>query len=153
MAQSNAYTNKFFSTDFMKNLMPSNGMFPFDFSNMMEIQRKNMQTFAEIQQAAIENMQMIAHRQAEILSRMVQDNATMAQQIMIEGTPEEKVARQADMARKAYEHSMDGMNELTDMVATSGRKTGDMISKRVTASLTEFKSSVEKKKSGNKVAA
>ncbi len=152
MAQSTTYANKFFNADFMKNLMPANSLFPFDLGNLMETQRKNMQALTEIQQMAVENIQAITQRQTEILSRMVQDNTAMAQQIMVEGTPEEKVVRQADMVRKAYEHSIDGMNELTELVRRSGKETSEIISKRVTASLTEFKSSIEKTKSGSKAA-
>ena len=153
MAQSNAHTSKFFNNDFMKSLMPSSGLLPFDFSNLMEIQRKNMQALTQIQQTAMENMQAISQRQTEILSSMVQDNTSMAQEIMVEGTPEEKVARQADMLCKVYEHSMDGMNELTEMAAKCGKVAGEIINNRVTASLTEFKSSVQKTKSGSKATA
>ena len=145
MARANdAYTNKFFNTDFMKDLMPANGLLPFDLSDLMETQRKNMQAMTEIQQATVENMQAIAQRQAEILSRMVQDNTTMAQQIMTEGTPEEKITRQADLVREAYEHSVSGLKELSEMIAQTGREAGEIINRRVTASLTEFKTTVEK---------
>lgn len=147
MAQHETYTNTFFNPDFIKGMMPaSNGLFPFDFSALMETQRKNMQTMSELQQIAVGNLQSIAQRQSEIISQMVESNTNMAQQIMTEGTPEEKIALQADMVRTAYENSVTGLTELSDLVAKSGKETGDIISKRVTASLTEFKSSVEKTK-------
>lgn len=146
MAQYETYTNKFFSTDFMKGLMPANSLFPVDFSALMEIQRKNLQAVSEIQQAAVESIQAIAQRQAALLSQIAEDNTTIAQQIMAEGTPEEKVARQADLVRKAYENSLSNINDLSDLVSKSGRDATEIISRRVTASLTEFKSTVEKAK-------
>jgi phasin family protein len=146
MAQYETYTSKFFGTDFMKDMMPANTMFPFDLGSLMEMQRKNMQAITELQQMTVENLQAMTQLQTEMMSQIVQDNTDMAQQIMAEGTPEEKVALQADMMRKVYEHSMTGMTELGDLVAKSGKETGEVISKRVTASLTEFKSSVQKAK-------
>lgn len=146
MGQYESYTSKFFSTDFLKGMMPANSLFPFDFGALLETQRKNMQTMSELQQVAVENLQAITQRQTEIMSQLVQNNTSMAQQIMAEGTPEEKVALQADMVRKSYEDSVSGLTELSDLVAKTGKETGDIITKRVTASLTEFKSTVEKTK-------
>ena len=146
MAQNNTsaqalFTNKFFDFNSMKNFAPAAGLFPFDFGNVLETMRKNMQAMTEAQQIAIENIQAIAQRQAEIMTQMVEDNTSLAQQIMTEGTPEEKISRQADLARKSYERSMSNLTELSDMVVKSNREAGEIISKRVTASLTEFKSS------------
>lgn len=146
MGQYESYTNKFFSTDFMKGMLPSGGLFPFDFGTLLDVPRKNMQAMTEIQKIAIENFQVIAQRQSEILSQLVQNNTNIAQQIMAEGTPEEKIALQTDMVRKAYEDSITNLTEISDLVAKSGKETGNIINKRVTASLTEFKSSVEKTK-------
>lgn len=144
MAEYETYTNKFFSTDFMKGMMPANSLFPFDLGAMMETQRKNIEALSEMQQLTVERMQEATRMQSEILARMVQDNTSMAQKIMAEGTPEEKVALQTELMRKTYENSVSGMTELTDMLARSGKDAGEILSRRVTASLTEFKSSIEK---------
>lgn len=149
MAQNNMsapamFTNKFFDMNSMKNLTPMAGMFPFDIGTVLETMRKNMQAMTEAQQIALENVQAIVQRQAEILTQMVEDNTGFAQQIMTEGTPEEKISRQAEIARKSYERSMSNLTELSDMLVKSNREAGEVISRRVTASLTEFKSNFEK---------
>lgn len=149
----NAYTNKFFNTDFLKGLMPANALFPFDFGAVLETQRKNMEALTEAQQIAVENLQAIAQRQTELLTQIVQDNTSLAQQIMAEGTPEEKVSRQTDLVRKSYERSVSGLTELSELVVKSNRETGEVISKRVTASLTELKSGLEKAPAKTKTAA
>ena len=135
---------KFFNADFFKSFTPANTLFPVDFTSLFELQRKNMQAVTEAQQIFVENLQTVAKRQAQLLTQMVEDNTTVAQQIMTEGTPEEKFTRQADMARSAYERSVSNFNELTDLVSKSSREAGEVLNKRVTASLTEFKDSVEK---------
>ena len=147
MAQNNsanAYANKFFNTDFLKSFAPANNLFPFDFGAILETQRKNLQAVTEAQQLVVENFQAIAQRQSQILSQIVEDNTSIAQQIMTEGTPEEKVSRQAELVRTAYERSVSNLTELADLVSKSNRESGEIISKRVTASLTEFKSTIEK---------
>lgn len=146
MANSSSNANKFFNTDFLKGLTPSATLFPFDFSSMMETQRKNMQAFTEAHKIAVENIQAIVQRQSQIMTQIVEDNTSLAQQIMAEGTPEEKVSRQTDLVRDAYERSVSNFTELAELVSKSNREAGDVISKRVTASLTEFKSTVEKVK-------
>jgi len=136
--------NGLFNTDFLKGMMPSTSMMPFDFGAIMETGRKNMQAMTEMQQRSMEGWQALAKRQAEIMSRIVQDNTSLAQQMMTEGTPEEKIARQADLVLTAYETSMTGITELSEMVAETSRETGEIINKRVTGSLTEFKKSFDK---------
>ncbi|MDB5491845.1 MAG: phasin family protein [Micavibrio sp.] len=135
---------KFFNADFFKSFTPANTMFPVDFASLFELPRKNMQAMIEAQQIMVENMQTVAKRQAQLLTQMVEDQTTVAQQIMSEGTPEEKFTRQTDMARSAYERSVSNFNELTDLLNKSSREAGEVLNKRVTASLTEFKDSVEK---------
>ena len=152
MPQFESYTNKFFDTDFMKGMMPAS-LFPFDISALMDMQRKNMQTFGEIHQTNVENLQAIVQLQTEMLSQVLQNNTNLVQQVMAEGTPEEKVARQADLVKQAYEDSISSLTDLSDMVAKSGKETGDIINKRVTASLTEFKSSMEKSRAKTSKAA
>jgi len=149
----NAYTNKFFNTDFLKTMMPANALFPFDLGVALETQRKNIEALTEAQQITVENLQAIAQRQAELLTQMVQDNTSLAQQIMAEGTPEEKISRQTDLVRKSYERSVSNLTELSDMVVKSNREAGEVISKRVTASLAELKTGMEKSPAKTKAAA
>ena len=137
---------KFFNAEFFKSLTPANTLFPVDFTSLFDLQRKNMQAVAEANKIVVENIQAIAQRQTQILTQIVEDHTSLAQQIMTEGTPEEKVTRQADLARDAYERSVSNFNELTELVSKSNREAGEVISMRVTASLSEFKDSIEKAK-------
>ena len=116
---------------------------PVDFSTMMESGRKTLQAITEAQQVAIESIQTIAQRQGEILSQFVQDQSAIAKDIVTEGTPEEKVARSADMMRKNYEKTINASREVADMLGKSTREASDIINKRVTAAFSELKDSVE----------
>lgn len=146
--------SKFWAPEFAKNWGKFDS-FPFNFNKMIEIQRKNFQALTEAQQLALEGLQSTARQQAELVSRIVQDNAALTQELLAEGTPEEKASRQTDLARKNYEASVESWNELTDLVIKTQKEAADIISSRVSASLTELKSALakEEKEAANKQAA
>lgn len=116
---------------------------PASAQTFMETQRRNMQAISEAQQTALENWQGLAQKQANMVSQFVQDNANLAQQIMKEGTPEEKVARQAEIFKKAYETSLAQSQEMASLLTQSSKETADIISRRFSASIKEIKDSVQ----------
>ncbi len=150
MSNNNEFMN-FFDSQFTKNL--AGFSFPFDIKSMMESQTRNMQAFSEAQQLALEGMQAIAQRQSELVSQIVQDNTALAQSVMNETTPEQKLAKQADMMKKVYEQSMRNLREINDILTKSNQDASDILNKRVSASLNEVKAAVSKTKATAKKAA
>lgn len=143
MATNNPFSELFSPAEFSK-LFENYQSLPFDLKDFLETQRKNIQTLSEAQQLSMENLQAIAQRQSEILSKMVEDNATIAKELMAEGTPEEKMAKNADLFKNMYERSVKNMNELAGMMNKSGQETTSLINKRVSATMNEVKASLEK---------
>lgn len=135
---------KFFPTD-LSAAMPSLPFFPFDLKAVMDIQRKNLQAFSEAQHLVVESLQALAQRQAEIISQAVEDQTSLLREIIGDGSPEEKVAKQADRMKKNYEKSVANWRELSEMAQKSGQEAGDIVNDRIAASLGELKSSVAKK--------
>ncbi|NBX67138.1 MAG: phasin family protein [Proteobacteria bacterium] len=138
----------FFDPSLIKQMMPKQGISTnpvFDLKSIMETQRKNMQAMTEIMQLGMESMQQAASRQAELVGRMVQDNSSYASTIMTEGTPEQKVQRQAELVRKSYEATVAGAREVGDIISKSGEEAAEIINRRVSASLTEFKAAFDPK--------
>lgn len=136
---------KFFGSDFASNLPSTSQFLPFDVKSLLETQRKNLQAFSEAIQVVVESSQTIAQSQAEILSQFAADNSSLIQEIASEGTPEEKIAKHADLIKKNYEKSVANWKEISDIASKSGKEATDIINKRVSASLTEIKSSLGKK--------
>jgi len=99
--------------------------------DVMESGRRSVQAYAEAQQVAAQSLQTIIQRQAEIISQIVQDNSAIAQEIINEGTPEEKIARGAELIRSAYERTVTGVQEVGDICNKSSREACDIINKRV----------------------
>jgi phasin family protein len=137
----------FFDPSMISQMMPKQGMSAapvFDVKQLMETQRKNFQAVSDAVQLGIESMQQAMSRQTELVGRMMQDNSTIASSLLAEGTPEQKVQRQADLMRKSYESTLKGARELGDIIAKSGEEAAEIINRRISASLSEFKSAFER---------
>ncbi|HOO51787.1 MAG TPA: TIGR01841 family phasin [Alphaproteobacteria bacterium] len=116
----------------------------------MEFGRKSIQAYAEAGQITMDSFQTVMQRQSEILSQLVQDNSSMAQEIINEGTPEEKLARGAELIRQAYEKTVCGMQEVNDICSKSSKEACDVINKRISACLEEVQNSVQENSAKSK---
>jgi phasin family protein len=116
----------------------------FDVNVLLDIQRKNILAFSQAHLLACEGLQAVAQRQTAFLSQIAQDNSSLAKAFLLDGTPEEKLARHADLIKKNYENSVANWREVTAMISESGKEASDIINHRVAASLTELKSTLDK---------
>ncbi|HRQ61665.1 MAG TPA: phasin family protein, partial [Alphaproteobacteria bacterium] len=107
----NPFTQFFAGNDFAK-LFDQFQASPFDLKAIMEAQRKNVQAFTDAQQVAMDSLQALAQRQTEIISQIVEDQSLVAKELMGEGTPESKIAKNADLFKKIYERTVGNVREL-----------------------------------------
>lgn len=118
----------------------------FDMQAIMDAQRKNIEALNAANQAAVQGMQAVAQRQAEILSQTINEVSTIAQQLANASTnPQELTTKQAEIARKAFEQALANARELAEIVSKSNTEAFAIINKRVTESLQELKSLVAAK--------
>jgi len=94
----------------------------FDVKALLEIQRKNIEAVSEANKLAFEGFQAAGQRQAAILSQIVEDTSSIVKEITAEKTPEEKMTRQAELVKNAYEKSVTNWRELTDIIASPARR-------------------------------
>jgi phasin family protein len=145
MTQKNHFTDFFAQNDFTK--LFENYQGPFDVKKLLDTQRKNLQALTEANQLSMGNLQAIATRQAEILSQIVEDNSSIAREMLTEGTPEEKIAKNAKIFKSIYERTVESMSELSEMINKSNQEASTIINKRVAATMNEIQSSLEKSQS------
>jgi len=117
----------------------------FDMQGAMEAQRKNIEALTAANQAAVQGMQAVAQRQAEILSQAMGEVSSIAQQFSSAGNPQEMSAKQAELARKGFEQALANMRELAEMVNKSNTDAFAIINKRVNENLQELKTLVTPK--------
>lgn len=115
-----------------------------DAEQIMTSQRKNIEALTAANQLALEGFQAILRRQGEILRQAVEQANAMIAELMAAGTPEEKVARNADMAKAAFEKTLANIKELTEMATKSNGEAAAVLNRRVSESLDELKFAVRK---------
>lgn len=124
-----------------------------EFDDMIAAHRKNVEAITQANQLAVEGLQTAFQRQNEIMQQIVTDSTTLARDLLSEGTPEDKAIAHAERVKKSYETTLSNLKELGDIVANANQEAAEVINKRVAETLTEVKSSLEKKNKTQKKAA
>jgi phasin family protein len=117
-----------------------------DMDALMQSQRKNIEALTAANKLAFEGMQAVATRQTEILRQTMDELSKMMQEMMAAGTPEDRMAKQADLTKAAFEKSLANMKEIAEMIAKSNSEAADVITQRVSATLEEIKGMAQQKK-------
>ncbi len=142
MAQEKNCNNSFFTSGFFK-AFDNFSTPPFDPSRFIEAQRRNIQTFSEAQQIMFRSFQTIVTRQAEIVSQILQEQSSMTSELLKDGKPEDKLARNAEIIKKSCEKTLAGMSEIGELVRKSNTDTSSVLNKRLSAGLREIKDAIE----------
>lgn len=122
-----------------------------DMQQWMTISRKNIEAMSAANQLAVEGMQAMIKRQAEIVQESIKDANSLVSEITAAGTPEDKILRQVELVKSAYENALSNTKELAEIAAKSNEEAIEVISGRVSDSLDEIKA-VTKKATGKKAA-
>ena len=117
-----------------------------DVESVLASQQKNIQALTAANQLALEGFQAVVRRQSEIVRQTMEQTSSMMTELMAAGSPEDKVAKQADLVKLAFEKALSNARELAELVAKSNSEAADVINKRVSESLEEVKAVVTKAK-------
>ncbi|MGE0151317.1 MAG: phasin family protein [Reyranellaceae bacterium] len=115
------------------------------FDTVVEAQRKNIEALTAANQTALEGMQALFQRQAEVVRSSVEEMTKATTDLWSTVSPEEKAAKQAELVKKGYESAIANLREAIDMLAKTNTQAADLINKRVGESLDELKIAVAKK--------
>ncbi len=136
-------TNPFGELDMTK-MMADFRMPGVDVDGLMASQKKNLEALTTANRLVVEGMQAIARRQTEIFRQMMEESTSAMKGMMSGGSKEDAAAKQADMAKDAFQRAVTNMRELAEMIAKSNGEAFDIINRRVSESLDEIKSTVGK---------
>jgi phasin family protein len=121
-----------------------------DLETIMASQRRNIDALTKANQLAIEGLQTVARRQAEILRGGFEEASSLMREIMQTQSPEDRVVRQTEAAKKSIEHALSNARELAEIVARAGNEAFDVLSKRLGETLDEVRDAAAKKGAGKK---
>ena len=108
-----------------------------DMNEIIASQKKNMEALTTANQTAIEGIQAVATRQAEIMQQAMSTTASAAEDLIKSATPQDAAAKQAELVKSTFEKALSDMTGIADMVTKSNSEAGAVINKRVAESLEE----------------
>ncbi len=100
---------------------------PYDLGGILEAQRKNLKAITDAQEIAMEGFQSIARQQSEFVSSMIANQSSLMGLLTKEGTPEEKIARHADLARMQYNAAIHDIRQMQDTMHKIIRNAADVL--------------------------
>ena len=115
-----------------------------DTEALLDSQRKNIEAFSAANRIAFEGAQAVTQRQVEIVRQVMEESAEVVKQMTAAGKPEDKLAEQAELLKHTYEQSLANFRELAEMGAKSNGEAVEVLSRRVTEGLDEFKTALKK---------
>lgn len=148
-SEKTTYSNPFMEADFQKMMdfskMAENWQVPgFDPQQVLEAQRKNLEAITNANRVAYEGAQAITQRQTEIFRTTMEEASRVMNEMAAAGAPEDRMAKQAELCRQAFEKAIANMRELAEMGAKSNSEAQELINKRVSESIEEIQSTLQK---------
>jgi phasin family protein len=117
-----------------------------DMKAVMDSQRKNMEALSAANKLALEGMQAVFKRQAEIIKQSIEEGAAATRDFSATSSPQDSVVKQTDLAKNAFEKALTNARELSEIVAKANGEAVELLNKRFAAMLDEFKTTVGKSK-------
>lgn len=115
-----------------------------DVDSLVSSQRKNIEALTQANKLAYDGLQAVVKRQAEILRQTVDEIAQATKDIAEPGNPQDKAAKQAELAKDTFERSLSNLRELSEMIAKANTEAFDLLNKRFTQSLDEVRDTFSK---------
>ena len=115
-----------------------------DAQALVDYQKRNLEAVALAHKVALEGTQAVIRRQAEILRKSVEEASKALSELNAAETPQDKFAKQAELAKEAYEAAVANLRELSEMASKAQGEAADLLSTRVSESFGEFTTEVKK---------
>ncbi|MBV8653122.1 MAG: phasin family protein [Alphaproteobacteria bacterium] len=117
-----------------------------DFEAVAASQRKNIEALTQANQLAVEGAQAVVRRQVEIARQAMEEFSTMFRDfVQPNGSPEDRLAKQAEYSKQALEKGLSNARELTELMTKANTEAFNVLNKRVTEGLDEVRDFAKKR--------
>jgi phasin family protein len=113
-----------------------------DINAVVATQQRNIEALTKANKLAFDGAQAAARRQVEIVRQGFDDLAKMSHELAAAGSPEDKLARQADFAKESFATAVGAIRELSELLQKSNLEAADVISKRMSDNFDEVKTAL-----------
>jgi phasin family protein len=140
--------NPFLDQDFsemfdVKKYMQAFQMPNMDGNALVEAQKKNFEAISNANRVAFEGAQAVIKRQGEIMRQTMQDATDAMKAMNTADTAEDRVAKQTEVAKKAFENAIHNMHELADMAQKSNNEAMSYLNKRLSEGFDEMRDGMQ----------
>lgn len=111
----------------------------FNVEALMASQRKNVEALTQANQLAIEGAQALTRRQVELAREALEDARTLFKEFSQPGAPQDRMIKNAEIAKASFEKGLATAKELTEMVTKANTEAFNVLTKRVTESFEEMR--------------
>jgi len=136
-------TNPFFNVD-PAALLAKFKLPGVDVESILSTQRRNIEALTKANQLAVEGFQAVGRRQVEIIRSSVSDATAQFRDVAQTLKPDERLAKQTEIAKKSVEKAIADARELAEIVTKAQNEALDILSKRLSEGFDELKSVVTK---------
>lgn len=114
-----------------------------DNNTIVEAQKKNFEAVSNANRVAFEGAQAMIKRQGEIMRQTMQDATDAMKAMSAADNTEDRVAKQTEVTKKAFENAIQNMHELAEMARKSNTEAVSYIENRLTESFDEVRDGVQ----------
>jgi phasin family protein len=111
----------------------------FDVESLVASQRKNLEAFTQANQLAVEGAQAVARRNVELIRQAVEEASAALRELTQPGAPEERFAKNAELAKHAFEKGVANAREIVELMTKANAEAFNVIQKRVTEGFEEMR--------------
>jgi len=126
----------------MTKMMPDFKLPTFDFTAVLASQRKNFEALTAANQLALEGIQAVFRRQSELVRESLEESSKLVSDFLAVGTPEEKVVKNVDLVKGAFEKTLSNVKEVTTLISKSQSEASEVITGRVKEGIEEVKTAI-----------
>ncbi len=114
-----------------------------NFEALMSAQRRNIEAFTALNQAAFESVQGLIRRQTELVREGMQEAASTVNAVLSSPSPEEKVIRQAEASKAAVDKCIANARDITETLTKCNYQALEAVSSRLNESLEELRGMIK----------
>ena len=115
----------------------------FDFDVVFSAQRKNLEAVTAANRVAVEGMQVVAKRQAELFQASVDAFQKASTDLLATTEVNDRATKQAELTKTAFATSLANAQELSDLVSKSTTETLAVVNERVAEGINEVETAIK----------
>jgi len=110
-----------------------------DMETLAAAQRRNIEALSTANRVALEGAQAVARRHMEILQASVAEMTEALKALSSAEAPQEKAAKQAELAKSTYEKAVANLKEIADLIQKANSEALAVLNKRFAEAMDEVK--------------